>query len=49
MADGAKLALVFMVPGHLTDDEIHDMGERIVTELVTSEPVTFEETEVRRG
>lgn len=34
--------------GHdnLTESEIHDMGERIVTGLVTGEPVTYDGTEV---
>lgn len=40
------LKLRFTVPANLTDDEVHDMGERIITELVTDEPVTFDGTEV---
>lgn len=40
------LVLRFVVPDGLTDDEVHDIGERIVTDLVTDEPVTFDQTQV---
>ncbi len=47
MSTGSKvLILRFTVPEHLADAEIHDIGERIVTGLVTDEPVTFDRTEV---
>lgn len=41
------LVLLFEVPGGLTDDEVHGIGERIVEQLITDEPVTFDGTEVR--
>jgi hypothetical protein len=40
------LKLRFTMPDGPTDDAVHDMGERIITELVTDEPVTFDGTEV---
>jgi hypothetical protein len=40
------LRIVFTVPADLTEDEVHDIGSRIVTNLVTDEPVTYDHTEV---
>lgn len=40
------LKLRFEVPDGMADDEVHEMGERIVTGLLTDEPVTFDGTEV---
>lgn len=40
------LKLRFTVPDELTDDDVHELGERVATDLFTDEPVTFDGTEV---
>lgn len=47
MTDYRVLKLRFTVPAGLTDDEVHEIGERIVAaDLITTEDVTFDGTEV---
>lgn len=48
MAERRFLVLKFEIDQdqNLSDDEIHDMGERIVADLFTVEPVTFAGTDI---
>lgn len=51
MAERRFLVLKFEIDQdqNLSDDEIHDMGERIVADLFTVEPVTFAGTDILTG
>lgn len=40
------LKLRFVGSVEVSDDEGHEMGERVVAELVTDEPITYDGTEL---
>lgn len=40
------LKLRFTVPDAMSGDDVHEMGERLVGDLMTGEPVIFDSTAV---